>query len=86
MGHFHAKIGRTDKDEHLRNIIGKNGIGNRTEKGVGLVDFCIQNKQVVMNTWFKHHIGRLYTWKSPEVRYRNQIHFIIIKEMEALYN
>ena len=33
---------------------------------------------VIMNTWFKEHPRRLYTWKSPGDYSRNQIDYIAI--------
>ena len=33
---------------------------------------------VIMNTWFKEHPRRIYTWKSPGDRSRNQIDYISI--------
>ena len=33
-----------------------------------------------MNTFFKQHPRRLYTWKSPGDGYRNQIDYLMINE------
>ena len=33
---------------------------------------------VIMNTWFKKHPQRIYTWKSTGDRSRNQIDYISI--------
>ena len=33
-----------------------------------------------MNTWFKNHPRRCWTWKSPKDRTRNQIDYILIQE------
>ncbi|XP_076314986.1 uncharacterized protein LOC143227418 [Tachypleus tridentatus] len=33
-----------------------------------------------MNTWFKNHPRRCWTWKSPGDRVRNQIDFILMKK------
>lgn len=51
----------------------------RNERGERLLQFCRENELVVTNTLFKHHPRRLYTWKSPGDRYRNQIDFIMVK-------
>ena len=42
-----------------------------------MVDFCSRNSLVVMNTMFKQHARRLYTWKSPDKITRNQIDYIL---------
>ncbi|XP_063389200.1 uncharacterized protein LOC134674985 [Cydia fagiglandana] len=75
-----AKIGRTDGDNHLRNTVGKFGLGTRNERGEMLLDFCAENQLTVMNTWFQQHPRRLYTWTSPNGLYRNQIDFILISQ------
>ena len=33
-----------------------------------------------MNTFFKHHPRRLYTWTSPDGKTRNQIDYILIEQ------
>lgn len=45
-----------------------------------MLQFCIDNNLSITNTRFKHHKRRLYTWKSPGDRYRNQIDYILINE------
>ena len=44
-----------------------------------MLEFCKENKLVVMNTMFQQHPRRLYTWKMPGDRYRNQIDYIIVR-------
>ena len=75
MGDFNAKIGEgKDKDSG----IGPHGLGIRNERGDMLANFCGANEHIIMNTMFKHHNRRKYTWKSPGDNYRNQIYFITI--------
>lgn len=78
LGDFNAKIGNTVADDHIRQVIGKHGLGVRNERGERLINFCVEKKLNVVNTNFQHHPRRLYTWKSPGDRYRNQIDFILI--------
>ena len=35
---------------------------------------------MISNTWFKHHPRKLWTWKSPGGRYKNQIDYITINK------
>lgn len=79
MGDFNAKIGETTEDNDLRDVVGKYGLGIRNERGERLLNFCTDNSLFIANTGFKHHPRRLYTWRSPGERYRNQIDFILIK-------
>lgn len=80
LGDYNAKIGSTQKEEHLRHIVGKFGLGERNERGERLLDFCTQQHFAIMNTFFQHHPRRLNTWRSPGDRARNQIDYILINE------
>ena len=73
MGDWNAKIGV----EKTAQITGKFGLGERNDRGDRLVDFCSQNNLQVINTFFKLHPRRLYTWQSPDRNTRNQIDFIL---------
>lgn len=78
-GDFNAKIGNTNGDDHLRNVVGKYGLGDRNERGNILLEFCTENKLYIANTRFQHHPRRLYTWRSPDGHTKNQIDFFLIK-------
>ncbi|KAL0852028.1 hypothetical protein ABMA28_000290 [Loxostege sticticalis] len=80
QGDWNAKIGDSRYDDHIRNVVGRYGLGIRNERGERFLEFCIGNRLTVTNTCFKNHPRRLYTWKSPGDRYRNQIDFITIDQ------
>lgn len=61
MGHLNAKVGRNN----IANIVGSFGIGERNERREKCVNWSQKNGQVICNTWFGHHIRKLWTWKSP---------------------
>ena len=44
------------------------------------MNWCAEQKQVIANTWFKHHPRHLWTWKAPGDRSRNQIDYITINK------
>lgn len=79
IGDFNAKVGITAADVGLRNIIGNYGLGCRNNRGERLIQFAADNSFTIMNTVFKHHPRRLYTWTSPSGEYRNQIDYILIR-------
>lgn len=79
VGDFNAKVGDTKRDDHIRNVVGKYGIGVRNERGERLINFCTENSFTITNTLYQQHIRRLYTWQSPDGNYRNQIDFILIR-------
>ena len=76
MGDMNAKVGRGREED----IVGPYGLGERNARGDRLVEWCTENEQVIMNTWYRHHARRLWTWKSPGDRCRNQIDFITINK------
>ncbi|XP_024891714.1 craniofacial development protein 2-like [Temnothorax curvispinosus] len=78
LGDFNAKVGETTHDTHLNQTVGKHGLGVRNERGEMLLQFCIGNQFTIMNTWFKQHPRRLYTWMSPGGAYRNQNDYVLI--------
>lgn len=51
MGELNAKIGIPKKEEHL--ITKPHGYGERNERGQRLIDFAIENKLSILNTFYK---------------------------------
>ncbi len=41
------------------------------------MEFCNLNGFLIMNTFFKLHARRLYTWRSPDKTTRNQIDYML---------
>ena len=74
MGDMNAKVGEGREED----IVGPFGLGERNERGDRFVEWCKENRQMITNTWFRHHPRRLWTWKSPGNLYRNQIDFITV--------
>ncbi|XP_030762888.1 uncharacterized protein LOC115887568 [Sitophilus oryzae] len=85
-GDFNAKVGNNKMNDDLKNILGKYSLGERNERGDGLIEFAINNSYSIMNTKFKHHIRRVYTWRSPGDRTRNQIDYILTNPLEILHS
>ena len=73
IGDWNAKVGK----QNTAGVTGGFGLGTRNERGDTMVDFCSRNSRVFMNTMFKQHERRLYTWKSPDKITRNQIDYIL---------
>ena len=77
MGDFNAKVGEgASKDQGL----GPHGIGKRNESGEKLLGFCQANGMNILNTWFKNHIRRKWTWISPDKATKNQIDYILVSK------
>ena len=76
MGDMNAKVGRG----RYGRTVGSYGIGDRNERGTRWIEWCEAKGMFIVNTWFKEHPRRIYTWKSPGDRARNQIDYITINE------
>ena len=74
MGDLNAKLGQGREGD----MVGPYGLGERNERGDTWAEWCEENEQVVLNTWFRQPPRRLWTWMSPGDRYRNQIDYITI--------
>ena len=74
MGDFNVKV----DDERIGNRVGLFGLGNKNDRGDNLVTWCQSHNLVITNTWFKNHPRRLWTWRSPGDRARNQIDYIMV--------
>ncbi|XP_042877372.1 craniofacial development protein 2-like [Penaeus japonicus] len=76
MGDLNAKIGKGRYED----IVGNFGLGNRNERGDTWIEWCSVEKQVIANSFFQQHPRRLWTWKSPGGRIKNQIDYITINQ------
>jgi len=73
---MNAKVGENEKSM----TTGRFGLGIRNEAGERLMEFCeAQNSLQIMNTIFKQSRCRLYTWTSPDGKYKNQIDYIMCR-------
>ena len=73
VGDFNAKVGCKKE----AGTIGMWGLGGRNERGQRLLDFCKERNLSAANTMFDQPKQRLYTWTSPNQKYRNQIDYIL---------
>ena len=74
MDDFNAKVGERSLNTA---VMGNHGLGEANDRGHKLVEFCDEQKLVIMNTLFKNHKRRRYTWISPGEDIRNQIDYIL---------
>ena len=63
-GYWNAKVGKVN----TAGLTGNFGLVIRNERGDTMVDFCSRNSLVVMNTMFKQHARKLYTWYSHLIK------------------
>ena len=75
LGDFNAKVGKLQFDIE-NGKIGMYGHGGRNERGDRLAEFVVENDLCIMNTIFKQHPRRLFTWTHPNGS-KHQIDYII---------
>ena len=63
--------------QEIPGVTGKFGLGVQNEERQRLIEFCQENALVIADTLFQQHKRRLYTWTSPDGKYRNQINYIL---------
>ena len=73
IGDWNAKVG----SQETPGVKGKFGLGVQNEAGQRLMEFCQEYALVIANTLFQQHKRKLYTWKSPDGQYQNQIDYIL---------
>ena len=75
-GDFNAKVGNRSTNKQ---VMGNFGLGEQNQRGERLIEFCQDNGYTILNTLFKQHPRRLYTWTSPGNKIRNHIDYILVK-------
>ena len=73
IGNWNEKVG----SQEIPGVTGKLSLGVQNERGQRLIEFCQENALVTENTLFQQHNRRLYTWKSADGQYWNQIDYIL---------
>ena len=76
MGDLNTKVGQG----RFEDMVGPHGLGERNERGDKWIEWCKENDQIILNTWFQHHPRRLWTWKSPAGNVKNQIDYVTINK------
>ncbi|XP_067124015.1 craniofacial development protein 2-like [Centruroides vittatus] len=76
LGDFNAKVGTVEEPLTVE----KHGLGERNKAGDCLIQFCLENDMIIMNTIFKQHKRHLYTWTSPSGQYRDQIDYVLCQK------
>ena len=76
IGDWNAKVGH----QEIPVVTGKFGLGIQKEAGQRLIEFCQENTLVIANTLFQQHKRRLYTWKSPDGQYGNQVDYVLCSQ------
>nr|BDU78963.1 hypothetical protein 2 [Bombyx mori] len=84
MGDFNAKVGAPKENEDL--VVKKHGHGTRNSRGQKLVNFALEHKLTIINTCFKKHPNRKWTWISPNGLHKNEIDYILTNQPKLFEN
>ena len=76
IGDWNAKVG----SQEITGVTGKFGLGVQNEAGQRLTELCQETALVIANTLFQQYKRRLYTWRSPDGQYQNQIDYILCSQ------
>lgn len=75
-GDLNGRVGR--QDQKTKDVIGTHGEPLRNNNGHRIIDFCIQNNMLVMNTFFQHKDVHKYTREVKSRGERSIIDYIIV--------
>ncbi|XP_070159981.1 craniofacial development protein 2-like [Polyergus mexicanus] len=78
MGDFNSKIGQNTQMDPP--YIGTFGLGERNQRGQEMRNFLSKEKIYCMNTFFKKHPKRKWTWKSSENSTKNEIGYVLVTD------
>lgn len=84
MGDFNGQIGIQNSGEE--NTIGNYGYGNRSKNGTRLVNFALENRLSILNSFYKKKPSKKWTWISPNGQYKNEIDFIMSNNRKVFKN
>ena len=77
MSDFNAKVGRDRKTWH--EAMGKYGYGETNDRGERLLQFCLCNCLMIMNSvFYQEKTKRRWTWESPDGTIKNIIYYIMV--------
>ncbi|KAJ2949787.1 hypothetical protein O0L34_g11101 [Tuta absoluta] len=81
MGDFNGQIGKREPGEEY--AIGTHGSGERSKNGKRIVNFALEHKLSILNSYYKKKPSRKWTWISPNGNYKNEIDFIMSNNIKV---
>lgn len=55
MGDLYTNVSSTKNEDHLKDVVGKFGLGVRNDRGDMWLQFCTENSLTITNTCFEQH-------------------------------
>lgn len=75
MEDFNAQIGNRRDGEEI--VLGSYNSGKRTRNGEKMIQFAYEYNLRILNSQYKNHTVNIWTWESPDGRYKNEINYIL---------
>lgn len=83
LGDMNARVG--NRAEEWNGVIGKEGEETLNDSGVRLLEFCVMNDLVILNTMFIHKDIHKFTREEPSRKEKSIIDYIIVKREMRKY-
>ena len=79
MGDFNSKEGWQEHRE--TETVWPYGYGKRNSRGERMVQFAQENRMKILNTFFRKHPSKRWTWWSPDGIMQNEIDYILTNDI-----
>ena len=77
---MNCRVGRrTAAEVGYRHNLGLHGIGCRNKAGDDMLDFCVQQRLAVANSFFQHDLTHTATWYHPYFRYPAVLDYALVR-------
>ncbi|KAL0829562.1 hypothetical protein ABMA28_003073 [Loxostege sticticalis] len=87
---FYEELQKTIETTHIykcdKHAIGSHGFGTRSKNGSRLVNFSLENRLSILNSYYKKKITKKWTWISPNGLHKNEIDFIMSNNKKVFKN
>ncbi len=77
MGDFNARVG-LEQACSAQSTVGKHAVDKQNQNGRRLVDFCLFNGFVVINTFFPHKRVHQTTWMHPKTKQWHMLDYVLV--------
>ena len=77
LGDLNARVG--NNNDGWKEVLGTHGEVTRNGNGKRLLEFCMANDTLIMNSWFQHKEIQKYTWENESQQRRSVIDYCLVR-------